>query len=75
MKQRMLMTLGIGVLVGVCGTAGVRILAQQNLSQTPSVITPQGFLAEEVRVGGSCVVIVSTTGTGQRQIAVTPCGH
>jgi hypothetical protein len=74
MKMRMLM-LGIGVLVGVLGTAGVRVLAQQSLKGAPSVLSPQGFLAEEVRVGGSCAVVVSTTGSGPRQIAALPCGH
>jgi hypothetical protein len=74
MKMRMLM-LGIGALVGVLGTAGVRIGAQQNLKTTPSVLSPQGFLVEEVRVGGSCALVVSTTGSGPRQIAALPCGR
>jgi len=73
MRLRILSALGIGVLLGVFGTAGVRVWAQQNLSQTPSVLTPQGFLVEEVRGGGSCAVIVSTTGNGPRQIAALPC--
>jgi hypothetical protein len=69
----MLSALGIGVLLGVLGTAGVKVFAQQNLPTTPSVLTPQGFLVEEVRVGGSCAVIVATTGSGPRQIAALPC--
>jgi hypothetical protein len=73
MRLRILSALGIGVLLGVFGTAGVRVWAQQNLPQTPSVLTPQGFLVEEVRVGGSCAVIVSTTGNGPLQIAALPC--
>ena len=73
MRLRMLSALGIGVLLGVLGTAGVKVLAQQNPANTPSVLTPQGFLVEEVRVGGSCAVIVSTTGSGPRQIAALPC--
>jgi hypothetical protein len=75
MKLRILSALGIGVLVGVFGTAGVRVWAQQNLSKVPSVISPNGFLVEEVRVGGSCVVIVSSTGGGVRQITAVPCGN
>ena len=51
MRLRMLSALGVGVLVGIVGTAGVRVWAQQNLAKTPSVISPQGFLVEEVRVG------------------------
>jgi len=62
MKLRMLSALGIGVVRGVVGTAGVGVWAQQNLPKTPSVLSPQGSLVEEVRVGVSCVVIVSTTG-------------
>jgi hypothetical protein len=73
MRLRMLSALGMGVVLGVVGTAGVGVWAQQKLPQTPSVLTPQGFLVEEVRVGGSCVVIVSTTGSGPRQIAALPC--
>jgi len=73
MRLRMLLALGIGVLLGVLGTAGVSVWAQQNLPKTPSVLTPQGSLVEEVRVGDSCVVIVSTTGSAPRQIAATPC--
>ena len=73
--MRMFTVLGIGILIGIFGTAGVRVLAQQNLSKTPSVISPQGNLVEEVRVGGSCVVVVSTTGSGPRQIAAVACGH
>jgi hypothetical protein len=73
MRLRMLSALGIGVVLGVLGTAGVRVWAQQNVPNTPSVLTPQGSLVEEVRVGGSCVVIVSTTGSSPRQIAALPC--
>ena len=73
MRLRMLSALGVGVLIGIVGTAGVRVWAQQNLAKTPSVISPQGFLVEEVRVGGSCAVIVATTGSGPRQIAALPC--
>jgi hypothetical protein len=75
MRMRILLALGTGVLVGVLGTAGSTLRAQQNLSKVPSVISPNGFLAEEVRVGSSCVVIVSTTGGGPRQIAAVPCGN
>jgi len=74
MKMQMLM-LGVGVLVGVLGTAGVTLWAQQNLSKVPSVLSPQGTMVEELRVGGSCVVVVSTTGNGPRQIAAVPCGR
>jgi hypothetical protein len=75
MKMRMLLMLGIGALVGVLGTTGVRVLAQQKVAKTPSVISPNGFLVEEVRVGGSCAVVVSTTGSGPRQIAALPCSN
>ena len=73
MRLRMLSALGIGALVGVLGTAGATLWAQQNLKTTPSVLTPNGFLVEEVRVGGSCVTIVSSTGSGAHQIAAVPC--
>jgi uncharacterized membrane protein (DUF441 family) len=73
MQLRILTALGGGVLVGVLGTAGVRLWAEQNHATPAMVVPPHGFVAEEVRVGGSCVVIVSTT--GPRQIAVVPCGH
>ena len=73
MKLRMFSALGIGVVLGVLGTAGVQVWAQINLPKTPSVVSPNGFLLEEVRVGGSCAVVVSTTGSGTRQIAALPC--
>jgi hypothetical protein len=73
--MRMLSMLGIGALLGALGTTGIKVLAQQNLEKTPSVISPNGFLVEEVRVGGSCAVVVSTTGSGPRQIAALPCSN
>ena len=69
----MFSALGIGVVLGVLGTARVQVWAQINLPKTPSVVTPNGFLLEEVRVGGSCAVVVATTGSGTRQIAALPC--
>ena len=72
MRMRMLLALGIGALVGVLERQGPRS-AQQNLKSVPPVISPNGSFVEEVRVGGSCVVIVSTTGSSPHQIAVTAC--
>jgi hypothetical protein len=75
MRMRILIAGAIGVLVGILGTLGSTLAAQQTLSKTPSVITPHGFIVEEVRVGQSCVVVVfrgGTTGPADH-IAATPC--
>jgi hypothetical protein len=72
MKLRILIAIAVGVLVGVLGTLGSTLLAQQTVSKVPSVMTPHGFIVEEVQVGGSCVVIVSRTPA--EHIAATPCG-
>jgi hypothetical protein len=75
MRVRILLAGAVGVLVGVLGTLGSTVGAQQTLSRTPSVITPRGFIVEEVRVGGSCVVIVTRGGPPSEHMATTPCGN
>ncbi len=62
MRIRIAFAVAIGVLVGVLGTLGSTLLAQQPLSKVPAVTSPRGFIVEEVRVGQSCVVIVSRGG-------------
>ena len=75
MRTRMLLAGAVGVLVGVLGTLGSTVGAQQTMSRTPSVITPHGFLVEEVRVGGSCVVIVTRGGPPSEHVAATRCAE
>jgi len=62
MTIRISIGVAMGVLVGVLGTLGSTLVAQQSLSKVPAVISPRGFVVEEVRVGQSCVVIVSRGG-------------
>ncbi len=40
--------------------------------QPPVIMTKSGFAVEEVKVGSSCVVVVSGRGTN---VAVAPCGR
>jgi hypothetical protein len=61
----------IGALVGALALASA-VVAQQPV-KAPSVITPHGFIVEEVRVGASCVVIVSRTEF--RVLDTIPCGN
>ena len=64
---------GTGMLLGICGSFVVSASAQQQV-KAPSVITPHGFIVEEVRVGQSCVVVVSHTGKGtDRGFTAVPC--
>jgi len=61
----------VGALVGALALASA-VVAQQP-ARAPSVITPHGFIVEEVRVGGSCVVIVSRTEF--QMLDTVPCGN
>jgi hypothetical protein len=72
MRTRILLAGAIGLIVGVLGTLGSTLIAQQTV-KAPSVMTPNGFIAEEVRVGESCVVIVFRGGPPNDRVAATPC--
>ena len=61
----------VGALVGALVLASA-VVAQQP-ARPLSVTTPQGFVVEEVRVGGSCVVIVSRTEF--QTLDTVPCGN
>jgi hypothetical protein len=75
MRLRMLVAAAVGAVFGALGTLESTVGAQQNLSQVPSVISPHGFLVEEVRVGESCVVIVARGGPPNDQVAAIPCNR
>jgi hypothetical protein len=75
MKLRIPLWLGVGVVTGASLTAGSTLWAQQSLRTTPSVITPNGYLVEEVRVGQSCVVIVAKSGPPTDQVAAITCSR
>ena len=72
MRTTILLAVAIGLIVGVLGTLGSTLIAQQPV-KAPSVITSTGFIAEEVRVGQSCVVIVFRGGPPNDRVAATPC--
>ena len=72
MTMRTVVAAGIGALVGALAVLGSTVAAQQSV-KAPSVISPHGFIVEEVRVGGSCVVIVSRTEF--RVLDTIPCGN
>lgn len=62
MNIRIAVAAAVGVLVGVLGALGPTVLAQQSTPRTPTATSPRGFMVEEVRVGQSCVVIISRGG-------------
>ena len=72
MRTRILLAVAIGFIVGVLGTLGSTLIAQQTV-KAPSVMTPNGFIVEEVRVGQSCVLIVFRGGPPTDRVAATPC--
>jgi len=69
---------GIAVVVAVVALFAVAArfsFAQSSTAQkvggnVPTLMTPSGLTVEEVRLGRSCVVIVSGRGTN---VAVAPC--
>ena len=64
---------GLGfVIIAALAILGTSLTAQQPV-KAPSVITQHGFIVEEVRVGQSCVVIVSRGGTPSDNIEAVPC--
>jgi hypothetical protein len=68
------MAFALGVVVGLLATFGPTLTAQQQaLSRLPSVITSNGFIVEEVRVGNSCVVVVARGGSPSGSLAALPC--
>jgi hypothetical protein len=72
-RYSMTLKAGLGVVVlGVVAVLGTSLMAQQAV-KVPSVITPHGFIVEEVRVGQSCVVIVSRGGPPSEHVAAVPC--
>jgi hypothetical protein len=70
----MLLAGAVGLIVGVLGTLGATVIAQQSV-KAPSVMTQSGSFAEEVRVGQSCVVIVFRGGPPNDRVAATPCSN
>ena len=64
-------SLVIAVILGTLVLA--QAFAQRPTPQTNGVTTERGIHVEEVRVGGSCVVVVSRGGPSDH-IAVVPCG-
>ena len=74
MKARIVVAVVVGAFIGVLGTLGSTLRAQQTTPKFPSVLTRQGFSVEEVRVGASCVVVVSRGGPNDN-VAAVPCGN
>jgi hypothetical protein len=72
MRTRIMLAGAIGMIIGILGTVGSTLTAQQSV-KTPSVMTPHGFIVEEVRVGQSCVVLVFRGGPPTDQVATTRC--
>lgn len=67
------MKLFIAVVVAFGTLLLTQAFAQRQTPLTTGVMTERGIHVEEVRVGGSCVVIVSRGGPSDH-IAVVPCG-
>jgi hypothetical protein len=72
MRTRIMLAGAIGMIIGILGTVGSTLTAQQSV-KAPSVMTPHGFIVEEVRVGQSCVVLVFRGGPPTDQVATTRC--
>ena len=72
MRTRIMVAGAMGMIIGILGTVGSTLTAQQSV-KAPSVMTPHGFIVEEVRVGQSCVVLVFRGGPPTDQVAATPC--
>lgn len=72
MRTRIMLAGVIGIIIGILSTVGSTLAAQQSV-KAPSVITQNGYVVEEVRVGQSCVVIVFRGGPPTDRIAATPC--
>jgi hypothetical protein len=74
MTHRTAMKVCIGlVLAGVLVVLGTALMAQQAV-RAPSVISPHGYIVEEVRVGQSCVVLVFRGGSPTEHVVAVPCG-
>ena len=73
MKTRAAIIAG-SLVVGALGGFASTLVAQQGV-KAPSVITPHGFIVEEVRVGQSCVVIVFRGGSAgpTDSMSAIPC--
>ena len=73
MRMRTAMIAGVGMIVGALATTvGSTLMAQQTV-KAPSVMSPHGFIVEEVRVGQSCVVIVFRGGPPSDRVEAVPC--
>ena len=66
-------TVGAAVVGALVGALVASAVVAQQPARPLSLTTPQGFVVEEVRVGGSCVVIVSRTEF--QTLDTVPCGN
>jgi predicted S18 family serine protease len=74
MTTRCLSFVGATVLViVVLAVAWLPAYAQSNRTTAASVRTGTGLVVQEVRVGASCVVVVTTDGPGAKYVAAVPC--
>jgi hypothetical protein len=73
MRMRTAMIAGVGMVIGALATMGVPTLTAQQTIKAPAVISPHGFIVEEVRVGQSCVVIVFRGGAPSGDMVAVPC--
>jgi hypothetical protein len=70
--MRISLVLCAAVIVAVVGV--VAIPERPSAQAATSVVTKSGVNVEEVRVGGSCVVVVARAGAGASDdIAAVPC--
>jgi len=60
--------------IAVCiAFTGLQSFERPVAAQSTTVRTSNGLLVEEIRVGGSCVVIVSRGAPGDGNVAAVPC--
>ena len=73
MRMRTAMIAGVGMIIGALATMGVPTLIAQQTIKAPSVMSPHGYVVEEVRVGQSCVVLVFRGGPPSDRVVAVPC--
>ena len=75
MRNRLALAAVLGAILGTSFGLLIHPVSAQS-AQPASAKTQGGFYAEEIRVGGSCVVIVSRSGSGTSDyLAVVPCNR
>jgi hypothetical protein len=75
-KQLKRLRLGLVAVTAVLIAVGAMFFIRPVAAQPKTLVKTEGGLrAEEVRVGGSCVVVVWRGNDASGQLAAVPCSH